>query len=155
MALPNCPGICPDVLASQNRPGMSPGILRRCRTVLAYFSQPRKKPHIRILPMASLSGPTKSRPEPSRIIRNSLEPFECYPEPSGVHTRSRLQLHSDRLPPPGAIRTPPEIQLLNFQKGINHTQIPCSVPLFCHIQDKHEKMRKIMSLHVMQKLIRL
>jgi len=42
MALPNCPGICPDVLASQNRPGMSPGVLRRCRTVLAYFSQPAK-----------------------------------------------------------------------------------------------------------------
>jgi len=47
MALPNCPGIRPDVLASQNCPGVSPGVLRRCRAVQAgvcpivpgYFSQ--------------------------------------------------------------------------------------------------------------------
>ena len=40
----------------------------------------------------------------------------------------------------------------------NYMLTTCSVPSFCHVQDEHGKMRKIMSLltlHVMQKLIRL
>jgi len=46
------------------------------------------------------TGPTKSRPEPSGTVRA---------KPSGV------------------VRTPPVIQLLNVQKGINRTQITCSL----------------------------
>ena len=49
----------------------------------------------------------RSRPEPSGTVRT---------EPSGaVRT------------PPGAVPTPPVIQLLNVQKGINRTQIICSL----------------------------
>ena len=52
-------------------------------------------------------GPTKSRPEPSGTVRT---------EPLGaVRT------------PPGAVPTPPVIQLLNIQKEINRTQITCSL----------------------------
>jgi len=45
------------------------------------------------------SGPTKSRPEPFGAVRT----------------------------PPKAVPTPPVIQLLNIQKGINRTQITCSL----------------------------
>jgi len=37
----------------------------------------------------------------------------------------------------------------------NYMLTTCSVPSLCHVQDEHGKMRKIMPLHVMQKLIRL
>ena len=71
------------------------------------------------------SGPTKSRPDATVQIR---------PEP-------------------------PVIQLLNVQKGINRTQITCSLLAqylhFVMYKTNMEKMRKIMPLHVMQKLIRL
>ena len=41
--------------------------------------------------------------------------------------------------PPGAVRTPTKIQLLNVQKGTNCTQITCS---FCQAQDEHGKNEK-------------
>jgi len=91
-----------------------------------------------------MTGPTKSRPEPSGTVRTE-PPGAVWTPPGAVRM------------PPGAVPTPPVIQLLNIQKEINRTQITCSLLAqylhFVMYKTNMEKMRKIMSLHVMRKLI--
>jgi len=85
-----------------------------------------------------------------------LKAVRSSPEPSG---RNRPEPSGAVRTTPGAVPTPPVIQLLNVQKEINRTQITCSLLAqylhFVMYKMNMEKMRKIMSLHVMQKLIRL